>query len=905
MTQRKTTTILLSFFWIATTVLAQNALSGILKTQDDFPVPQTPITLLKAKDSTNIDYRISNDEGFFSFESLEYGKYIMQIQSLGLKDMYKDIEYVGKPLHFPELILQDDVSDLNEVVISAVIPMTVKKDTLAFSAKAFKVNSGDNIEGLLKKIPDLEIESDGKIIAQGEEVTKIFVDGKEFFGGDPSIVLKNLSADAISKIEVIDRKSDEAELIGVDDGNREIVINLSLKPERKNSGFGKLSGGVGLDNRFFTNANYNRFSPKTQFSVIGKFNNINITGSNIRGFLQNVNGVADNNEGEKDDLSTRRLSGFLETAVSGVHYGHEFRDKESINADYFFNYTENKGISNTDRKTVTARSIFNYLSENDFNNTTKNHNVNLNYKNKANKNSTIIARGKIVFDDRESSLIRDGEFLNEENIIQTRNALTSINHNERKKGDATIKYFKKLSQSGRGFSTSVKLSSDNLKKKNNQDLLTIRRVNTPREFTRNQLTIRDEEITTNRINVNFKYTEHLGGHHFIRGVVDVNSGKSEEDVTQIRETITSESSIDDLIYDYKHRENSYENRLVYKYNTPKINLSSSAGIQSLYRNFGIIDEDILNKNKTYFRPGVFLQYKPSKSEKYRFSYSRIIKNPTSRQSSTVINDLNPFFINRGNPDLRAEKIDKFSALVNINSKESGINFVTRLNYSLKKNAIVSNIQIDEDFVRARGFDNIGERKDLGTFFSLTKKMNDIGLRCSLKNRLNFSSYSSLINLELNDVASKNLRTSFVFENLKKGFFDVKLGASFNYNNTKFSTFKDLNRSFSRKNYFTMFDYDISKKLTVNTQFDYIVFSDSQLDSEQELPLWSAAFSYAFTEKHSNVLKLVLIDLLDENIDIHRRSRNNYVEQTVTESLGRYFILSFTHRINGNKKRKEV
>ena len=141
-----------------------------------------------------------------------------------------------------------------------------------------------------------------------------------------------------------------------------------------------------------------------------------------------------------------------------------------------------------------------------------------------------------------------------------------------------------------------------------------------------------------------------------------------------------------------------------------------------------------------------------------------------------------------------------------------------------------------------------------------------------------------------------------FENHDKRTFDLKFGAELILNNTNFSIEKDLNRKFSTQHYYTLFDYDINKKISLNTQFDYYKYTDSNFSPDTILPLWNSAVSYSFTAKKNNVIKLLLIDMLNRNIDIQRRSSVNFFQETVTESLGFYAVLSYTHRINSSKSK---
>lgn len=290
----------LIFLLLSTFVFSQSSsIFGNIINEQKEPIEFVSVVLLQQKDSTFVNYTITDIKGYFKIPDVPNSSLIVQFSYMGYITQSKNIDFKNEAVDFKTITFIENLNALNEVTISVVVPIQIKKDTIAFNASSFKVNPDDNLESLLKKLPGLEIESDGKVVAQGNEVTKIFVDGKEFFGGDPAIVLKNLSADAISKIEVIDKKSDVAELTGVDDGNKEIVINFTLKKSKKKQGFGKVSAGMGLDSRYFSNLNYNKFTPKNQFSVIGKFNNINVTGSNIQDFIANANGIADESDDEK------------------------------------------------------------------------------------------------------------------------------------------------------------------------------------------------------------------------------------------------------------------------------------------------------------------------------------------------------------------------------------------------------------------------------------------------------------------------------------------------------------------------------------------------------------------------------------------------------------------------------
>ena len=171
--------------------------------------------------------------------------------------------------------LKREVNQLNEVTINAIVPIKIKQDTVAFNAKAFKVKQDDNVEDLIKKLPGVQIDTDGTVNAQGEDVQKILVDGKEFFSNDMSIALKNLNADAIKSVQIIDEESDETRTTGVKDGEKTKIINLVLKEGKKSGYFGKAGAGIGTNDRYQTNFDLNRFTKNSQLALFGKLKNIN------------------------------------------------------------------------------------------------------------------------------------------------------------------------------------------------------------------------------------------------------------------------------------------------------------------------------------------------------------------------------------------------------------------------------------------------------------------------------------------------------------------------------------------------------------------------------------------------------------------------------------------------------
>ena len=316
--------IVVAVLLVSSISMAQS-ISGKVVDEEKKPLEFASIAVLNAIDSTLVSYASTDSKGDFKVVDISSGKRIFQINLIGYKVYQKNVNFAGKPLNFGPITLIEKDNTLDEISITAVIPISIKKDTMAFNTKAFKVRVDDTVEDLLKKLPGVEVDADGKVKAQGEDVSKVYVDGKEFFGGDPAVAMKNLSADAIKKVEVIDEKSDKARVSGVNDSDRAKVINLVLKDDKKVNDFGKFQGGYGSDNRYLTSVSYNRFSPKIQASVIGKYNNVNTTGSDISDIMSFGGGSG--------GFSIRRggsggsSSGFITTGIGGFNLGYELKNQ--------------------------------------------------------------------------------------------------------------------------------------------------------------------------------------------------------------------------------------------------------------------------------------------------------------------------------------------------------------------------------------------------------------------------------------------------------------------------------------------------------------------------------------------------------------------------------------------------
>ncbi|MBK8291800.1 MAG: carboxypeptidase-like regulatory domain-containing protein [Flammeovirgaceae bacterium] len=282
------------------------SITGIIADTLSSPLPSSTIMLLNSKDSTLVNFGVSDAKGNFEIKNVNKGDYLLKVTFVGYMPHTQRVTAPtgGSVLELGLIKMKPLTKELESVIVlGEKAPVTVKRDTIEFNAGSFKTNANATVEDLLKKLPGVEVETDGTVRAQGEEVQRVTVDGREFFGRDPKLATRNLPADAIDKVQVFNKKSDQAVFTGIDDGQSEKTINLELKEEKRNGAFGTMMGGVGTEDRFQARASINRFSKGQQLSFLGMGNNINEQGFSIDDYMNFSGGSQQMMSGGRIQLS--------------------------------------------------------------------------------------------------------------------------------------------------------------------------------------------------------------------------------------------------------------------------------------------------------------------------------------------------------------------------------------------------------------------------------------------------------------------------------------------------------------------------------------------------------------------------------------------------------------------------
>jgi hypothetical protein len=329
--------------------------------------------LVYAKDSSLVSFSRTNEAGVFNFKNVTPGNYLISVSYVGYVPKWVPVITGTDKTVEMGLIYMNDVNTMSTVTVTARRPpVVINGDSVEFNSENFKTAPNAVVEDLLKKMPGMEVDKSGGITVNGKKVTKVFVNGKEFFTGDPMMATKNLPADAVDKIQVYDRKSDQAMFTGIDDGSEETAINLKLKKDRNRSTFGKLNGGAGTPSVFDLQGNVNVINNDEQLSAIGGANNTNRQNFSNRNIINFSGGGGGRpgagagvtvNFGGGSGETDANAQGIAETYSLGGNYSNLFNNKKTeSNANLSVSDVERNNISSSFTQNLTPGNAFNRIS---------------------------------------------------------------------------------------------------------------------------------------------------------------------------------------------------------------------------------------------------------------------------------------------------------------------------------------------------------------------------------------------------------------------------------------------------------------------------------------------------------------------------------------------------------------
>jgi hypothetical protein len=878
------------------------------------PVSSATISVLDSKDSSLVSFSLTDNAGKFELKGIPNGQYRLMISHVNYHNSNTPfaISDENKSPDLGNITLNDKSRVLAEVVVTnEAPPVTLEGDTVVYNAGSFKTVPNANVEQLLKKLPGIKVDKDGTITAQGEKVTRVLVDGKEFFGNDPKIATRNLPADAVDKVQAYDKQSDQAQLTGFDDGNYEKTINLKLKKDKKKGMFGKASAGVGNKERYDGKFNVNSFKGARQMSAIGMGNNTNAEGfsfMDILSFSGQSGGNMSGNLSQSDASSGAggNRNGGINTAWGGgLNYNNLIGNKLDWQSNYFYNRYNPYTTSHIFRENFLPGTS-NFTDESSSSDNTNNsHRFNINalyqidsfhsirfipsfsYQKTSNSSTsnsrTTSAKGELInegFSDNES----ESEGYNFRNEIS----------------------FRKKFRSRKGRTFSFTLQNTKNESDGDGSLQSIigyyANGGLNRRDTLNQVSNSKGDL--NGYSVRAIYTEPL----WRRSLMEFSAGKSNTTNTNSKTT-----------YDYnrfngkydkinQQQTNDFENTYGYTYAGFRVRTVRRKYNYSLGVNWqqAELEGKIISGIKDSIITKIFRNFLPTANFRYNFSgfkyltlnYSGSTSQPTMAQLQPVPEVTNPIWVKEGNPDLKQEYRHSFRANLNLATPYKHKNLFLFLNGTITENKIVNYDLVDPATAkRITRPVNVNGVYNLSGNISYSMPVRFLKGSMELSNYVSYNKGKQFVNTIGNTIKTLSMGPQIRFDMNPYNKLNLSASARYNYNITRYSLESAVNNKYISQEYEGSADWQLPRNFFLSTDFTYTINSQRAAGFNLEIPLWNASISKLFLKNNRGQLKLTATDLLNRNTGVSRDVSQNYIEDKEVNTLRRFFMLTFTYNLN--------
>ena len=920
MAKRFLTALTISIFAV-TAVIAATVKGRIVDSQDQ-PLIGATATLLALPDSSIVTGSMTDENGIFQFQNLKPRRYAVKASMTGMDAASYDftVSDTTKLINLPTLKLYDTSTVLSELVVKGVKTAVVaKEDTLEFNADSFHTTDNAVVEDLLKKLPGVEVGSDGSITSGGKTVSKILVNGKEFFADDPQMASKNLSAKMVEKVQVVDRKSDQSRLTGVDDGEEETVINLTVKKGMEESWFGNARFGYGTDNRYSGNFIVNRMVNENMFTLVGRANNTNNMGFGDmgRGSFNQFGGSG----------------GITSSQMIGMNFNVGNAEVFRIGGDVSYSHSDRNSISSS----YTQNQLSDSTSYQRANSTSKDesHNLRANFRMKweINENNTLDFRPSFSYNTRYSTsysetnlfggrrLPRDikDEWEQGNQVNSQKNDRTNHGDSWTLRGDLT--YVHRFPQKkGRSLSARLEYSFTDTKQ-HGTSLSEIRYLLDESHDDEDLFRYTDTHTWNNNVTGRVTWTEPIGRPgNFLEFVYSITSRRNNSDklVYNLPMDLLGENAdgtsympdfgflpaggvmSDDLSNRFRNDFLTQSIRVGYVRTTKEMNLN--AGIEltpssSKSTDLIMTERNIPRRNVLNFAPYMRFRYKFSKNSALNIRYNARSSEPSMTQLQPVADVSDPLNIKIGNPDLKPTFTQRMNIRYNNFDMDSQRSMMAFFNGSYTMNNIVSKTTTNQT-TGGRETTYTNTSGDFSLFFMgmYNQPLRNKNWRVFANLRANYSAMNGYLNGDFNRNGSLNLapRLGVTFSTEV-----VQISANPNYSwQLSTSTLKEQknqsNQSFGFNTDFTL-TFPFGLQFDTNLNFSKSTGMTEGYDSESWI--WNANLQYNIPNAWGLSVFVEAHDLLGDTKNISRTNQFGAIVDSSYNNLSRYFLFGVSWQFN--------
>jgi len=881
-------------------------LTGDVLGDQGSPLVSATVVLLNPKDSTLEFFGISNETGHFEVKSIKGGSYLMQVAYLGYQSFYKNLTIpYNENNDFGTVVLKAKPLNIKEVqVVGEYIPLTIKHDTIEFNARAFKTRSDANVEELLKKLPGIEVDRTGNIKALGKDVKKVLVDGKEFFGNDPKVATKNLPADAIDKVQLYDKRSDESEFTGIDDGTRDKTVNLVLKDDKKKGILGDVTVGAGTGNHYMGSGKAYHFTDKIQAAALGMLNNINQSGFSFGDYMSFNGGMSSmsggggaimigGNDGFPINFGQPE-SGLASLGAGGANFSYSWAKDRRVFASYMMSGSNRKLQENsTTRNFTPERSFTEDQTANQIQRDTS-HRINFGMRNRIDSTQTIIVNGNIGFSagfSPQNSVTNAIE--NDIPIYQ----LSRINSGKSRSasGSASGSYLKKFNHNHSIFKISGNGSyssglSNSRYQNSTQYCVPAGMLQVISQF---------QDIATDNLSVSGStaLTQKLAGLLYIEPTLRF--GASNDHYVKTQGIPLIDGKLIDSLHSPDFRKNYqwFRPEVSLTRNTDKTQFTLGLGMELGQVGTTLWQASPVSAQHAYFTPRAQWEYEYKTGRRLMFFYQSSVNTPSISQLLPIEENSNPLSVSFGNRNLKPEYANNVYFNWLIFDQFSFTSLMSGIDAGYTMNKINWSRTVDSQLKQTMTLINVKNDYQATARIDFSTPIRKLGIKISTNLRESFNRGISIVNGDENINTNFTHKVSLTIDNRKKDKWDVMTGASIQMTDARYSIQNALNNRYVNMAWFTELRYNPTEKWNFGFKADVTNYTAQSFDKPVLIPLLSSDISFYFLKGSRGVLSLQCVDLLNKNTGIQRISELNYLQERQTNMLGRYVMLTFKYRLN--------
>ncbi len=878
------------------------AVTGTVADSTGTLLERAMVVALALPDSALTAFATTNADGRFTLQRVPVGDYLLQVQISQFVTQRTPFQVVDQDVNLGATTMAILAYGMEPLVVSVDhVPFQNRRDTLIFNAAAFETRPNASVEDLLRRLPGFEVDADGGIEVQGEVVEKVLVEGREFFGSDPTIATRGLPADAIDRVEVFDKESDMAEFTGIPDGNEQMTLNLRLTQSAQRGYFGNVAGSLGAsetspaglslaqdDVRYDEQLRLNRFTSSTQLALIGSLNNVS------RARFSSV--AAAGGGGGRGDGGGGGGGGFTRSGSIGLNGSHQFTDDDWLRGSWFFSdLLREQETSRLQQQLLGSNIASTIANDGTTESDTQSHRINLDGQRQFSVGHQMRLRAGLNLSDQAQTQLTDRSTTNAAGmLVNTENSLFSTNQ-ESLSGSANLTWMKRLDSSGRSlvFNAGANLS-DPESQGNLASMIEV--------FGPNSASITDILQTRNQTGRNFTNTQRLAL------TQPFGSGRTLEVFAQRRDLREEERlSVFDL-----------------GSGSPILNPRLSSGLEQTYRYYaggfrlnrnteksrvviglqaqrsrleGTIDgrDDAIENGYTRVLPSADLRVQLSETQNVSFRYSTATREPSMEELQPFQDNTSPTNVYMGNPDLQPEYTHSVNGDWRYFDPFSFLNVFTYARLSRTGDDIVTSRTIDE-----RGFQTL-QPVNAGTSWSASGGINfgrpvrPLGINLSIDYSTSLTRRPEFVNGDENRARILGNTVSFQAQNRTKDRFDLSAVARFQLSDVEYSLNDDLDQSYMNSSYTLRGSMYVGDNWTVGGDWAWQRYDPDVFGDVENVALLNLSLSrFVMNEKGS--IEISAVDLMNESQVVNFDTSPNSISESRTQALGRYLLIRFNYRL---------